>query len=471
MSNSTKTAFTMTCSILLGACAHFDRPGVNTGFAAESVATLSRSAPAHWLEGNPNKSDPIKQAWLEDFGDKALNQHAQQALSGNFDLQTVANRLKQASIELLKERANKRPNANLGFDAKRTKTQTDPSTLSNDFGLDANISWELDLWGRLAKAKQAADYDLLAARADFQAAQLSLVANVTQQWFATIEARQQTELSRLIVDTLEQTVETIEAQYQSGLSSALDVRLARGNLASAQNTLIGHQRTALANARQFNVLLGDYPDTALDTPNELPTIHHTVPAGLPSALLLRRPDILAAERRLRSAGLTAKQANSNRLPSFKLTSNAGLSSNLLRDLLDWDLLVWNIVSSITAPLFDAGKLKAERLLAQTGQQAAWIDYAKTVQNAFLEVENALSADRFFKDQIQALSLAKEESELAATLASSRYQNGLENITTLLDAHRRHVETERNLLTLQRQQLITRVQLYLALGGAFSVPPS
>ena len=313
---------------------------------------------------------------------------------------------------------------------------------------------------------KASELNVIAAENDLNAARLSLAAQVSKQWFTLIEARQQVALSELIVQSLEQTVSTIEIRYQSGLDSALDVRLARGNLANAASTLSQHQRQAQLTARSFKLLLGDYPDTSVNTPKALPSLLQTIPVGLPSALVSRRPDIIAAENRLHSAQLSTKSASRNRLPSFKLTGAAGLSSGLLRDLLNWDQLIWSLVTGLTAPLFDGGNLSAERLLAEIDEKAALTAYAQAIYIAFLEVENTLSADHHYARQVAALQQAVDESELAAELAASRYRSGLENITTLLDAHRRNFTSQRNLLQIQLSQLNNRIQLYLALGGAF-----
>jgi NodT family efflux transporter outer membrane factor (OMF) lipoprotein len=214
-------------------------------------------------------------------------------------------------------------------------------------------------------------------------------------------------------------------------------------------------------------LLGHYPSGELQISDQLPELKTTVPVGLPSQLLIRRPDLIAAEHRLTAAGERLQEAQKNRLPSIRLTGSGGVGSSALNELLNWDSLVWSLLAGVTQPVFEGGRLDADRALAKARHGEAWANYAQTVLVAFQEVETALAAEDRFVQQLEQLQRATDEANEAADLALSRYQNGLTDIITLLDAQRRAFDAKSALLRTQRERLDNRVALYLALGGEFS----
>jgi multidrug efflux system outer membrane protein len=261
----------------------------------------------------------------------------------------------------------------------------------------------------------------------------------------------------------------IEERYRGGLVTALDVRLARENEATARANLAQRRREQDAAARSLEVVLGRYPAAGLRPPATLPGIAHPVPAGLPATLLDRRPDLVAAGLRLDAAGARARGARKNRLPSLSLTTSGGTASEHLKDLLDWDRLVWSLVSGLTQPLFAGGRLSAEAALARAQDSEALADYAREALTAFREVEAALAAEGHYTDQAAALEVAAAESGRAADLAQERYTEGLIDIVTLLEAQRRAFTAESARLRTARERLANRVDLYLALGGDFAAP--
>jgi len=412
--------------------------------------------------------------WLSDFDAPRLNAVVTEALNANRDLQSAAARVDAARAQAKISSAALWPDMDLSFSAQRS--QRTPSGLAvgfspavTRFGLDANISWEADLWSRLDDQSKAAGLTAQASEVDYASARLSLVASVTRAWFALAEASAQTLLSEHKVESFRRASGTIEERYRSGLASALDLHLARENVATAESALAQWRRDRDGAVRILETLLGRYPSAALTSSAALPEVRRPIPSGLPSSLLTRRPDLLAGEMRLRAASYRLTAARKNLLPSIRLTASAGTASSALHNLLDWNQLVWSLLGSVTQPLFNGGLLSAERALANADHRELWAAYAQAVLTAFREVETALAAEQWYRDQRSALDIASNEAKAAVELAFEQYGQGLIDIVTLLETQRRAFTAQSNRLRTIRQRLDNRVALYLALGGPFDAP--
>jgi len=429
------------------------------------------AAPARWSAQFP-QAPGAPQHWLEDFDAPHLQALVNAALAHNHDLQAAAARVAAARARARIAGAPLLPDAELGLDAARSKQRISggsSSRTASSFELEAAVSWDPDVWGRLGNAARAAAVDAEAARADYRGARLLLAADVARSWFAAIEAELQLQLAARTVESFRDSLAVIEERYRAGLNTALDVRLARENVASGENVLASRRRERDAVLRTLEMLLGRYPRSELTVDAILPAVREAVPAGLPAELLGRRPDLVAAERRLQAAGERLEEARKNRLPSVRLTASGGTASSQLRELLDWDNLVWSLLAGITQPLFQGSRLSAEQALAQADRREAWAAYAQTVLTAFREVETALAAEAHYVEQEAALRRASEEAGAAADLALARYSQGLTDIVTLLEAQRRAFNAESTRLRTARERLANRVALHLALGGDFGDP--
>lgn len=401
--------------------------------------------------------------WLNDIEDPYLKLLAIEAIERNHTLQAAKARVQGAAALSRIAGAPLIPASEIGADALRTRS--DRETV-NSFSLSGTISWEADLWGRLGNGAKAAVYDEKAVHADYNAARLSLAAEVSLAWVAVIEARQQEELAVKTGESFRHALNIIEERYRLGLNTALDVRLARAEVASADNDIVRRRRELDALKRRLEVLTGRYPSAELEATDSLPKIRKPVPPGLPSELLGRRPDLVAAELRLSSAGEKFQQAGKNRLPSIRLTASGGYGSSDLDDLLKADSLVWNFVAGITQPLFQGGRLKAEEALAKSAQAEALEEYAGAVLLAFREVETALAGEALYEEQLIFLDGACRESAIAVELALSQYAEGLTDVNTLLQAQQRAFNAKSTSLRTERERFDNRINLYLALGGDF-----
>jgi NodT family efflux transporter outer membrane factor (OMF) lipoprotein len=432
------------------------------------------SPPEAWVSETATSGQPT--AWLADFEAPALEALVVEALRANPDLAATAARLRAAEARARITGAERLPQAQLDLDASRNRSvlegpaDSTTAVTRNRYGLEGSVAWEVDLWGRIGDEARAAVLDAQAAEADLQAARLALAARTARAWFAAVEARQQLELARTVVGFFAQSRDVIAERYRLGISNALDLRLARENVASAEGTRALRAREYDLALRELELVLGRYPARALQVPETLPELARAVPVGLPAELLERRPDLRAARERLAASGARLDAANKNTLPTIRLTGAAGTSSDELEDLLDYDALVWRLVAGVTQPIFQGGRLEAQRALAAADNAESWARYAQSVLTAFREVEAALAAEGLLETEARAQATAAEESREAALLALQRYRQGLTDIVTLLESQRRAVNAESTRLRVERQRLQNRVDLYLALGGPFAPAP-
>jgi NodT family efflux transporter outer membrane factor (OMF) lipoprotein len=430
--------------------------------------------PKTWSSVN-NFSALPPQSWMEALNDPQLKQLIDEALLQNYDLKSAAARISSAKALSRINGANRFPQ--ISADIRGARSQRNSTSgfnisnpRSNTFGVDFILNWELDVWGKLQNRSEAAEQDFVATEMDFRAARLSLAANVASSWFRAIESKQQLQLADKKVVAFDQALSIIQDGFVNGINSALDLRLARANVAGAESQrdgrLIEHDNTV----RSLEILLGRYPDAQLLTNQQLPEIKKQVAVGDPHSILRRRPDILAAEQRLIAADLRFTAAWKNLLPTFSFATSGGTNAGQLRDIFNYETLIWNIMGNLTQPIFQGGQLMAEKDQADAKTLEAAAFYANTILQAFYEVETALTAERLLFTQQQSLHLASNESIEAEQLALEEYSSGLIDFITLLESQRRSYEAQSSLLQVSSQRLVNRMNLYLALGGNLGSEP-
>lgn len=409
--------------------------------------------------------------WLADIEDPNLAQLVAEAQRNNPNLRATAARMNAAMASARSASAGLFPVANASTSAARNKRNaasgfrlTNPVT--DDFRLNASVAWELDLWGKIMNRSKAATADFEAATADYQAARLSLGANTAGAWFDAIETELQVRLSEQTLRSFQTNLTVIESGFDRGVNSALDVRLTRANVATARGNLKQREQQRDAAIRNLEALLGRYPANRLATTASLPKIDRAVPAGLPSELLKRRPDILAAERRLAAADERFQAARKDLFPTLSLSANGGNSTSELRDILDPDANVWGFAANLTQPIFQGGRLRANLKAREAETEVAAANYTQTALTAFREVETALAAGGFLRDRESALRDAADESAKAEELAWSEYQRGLVDIITVLESQRRAFSARSLQIQISNLRLQNRLNLYLSLGGGF-----
>ncbi len=431
--------------------------------------------PDNWETAS--SAQKISLGWLSQFNDTVLNQHVRTALQNNFDLQVSAERLAAAIASAKAINSSLYPELNLGLQRNRQKaflidSQGLVSTeYSTQYRGDVNLTWEIDLWGKLSDRSRSAYLDSQVQAALYESARLSLAATVAQTWFNSIEAVNLLSLAQKQLKSLNEALDVVENNYQAGLTSAVDVFSARSDLENQKAVVAQSQQNLEQIKRSFNVLLGRYPSAVLELEeSKLPTEYLPTPVGLPSELLLRRPDIIAARLNWLSKDYGQQAAQKDRYPSFTLTGNIGQSSEQLSELLDSDDLFWSLVTGLSQPVFNAGRLKAleENAAAQTRQALA--EYANTLLTAFSEVENALAAENYLLTRYKTTKQAAELAEAAYQLSLEQYQSGLIEYVTVLTAQRQFFAADSNQISLYNDLIQNRIALHLALGGNFFNQP-
>jgi len=445
---------------------------------------LGVSVPDQWTAASPDSAIETRvaeeAAWWTQFGDPNLDLLVDDALDRNRDLAAAAARLDAVAAQARIAGADLYPQIGAGVNASRGKNNFIGfpipgnegkvlSATSTSFGASLNLSWEVDLWGRLRAQKSSAASQFTASQADYAGARLSLAGQTVKTWFAVLEAREQTDLAQSTLESRRVSRARIQRRYLLGTRPALELRFAITQEAAAESALAFRRRQLDLALRQLDLLLSRYPDGELefalgDSP--LPPPPAVIPAGLPADLVTRRPDLVAADSRLDAAGFDVKRARASLYPRLSLTGSAGTLSAEIEDLLNDDLSVWNLAGSLLQPIFQGGRLRGGVELSEARYREIAEGYVQQVLRAFGEVELALAADRYLVDQERALAEASRQSIASEKLAQNRYDSGLQDYLSYLEAQRNSFLAQSELLATRRQRLEARVDLYLALGGDY-----
>ncbi len=402
--------------------------------------------------------------WVASFDDPVLVSLVNEALIENRNIKAAYARLDAAASRLKISKADRKPILNGSAQVARNQRGNDIFPSSNNINLNTNISWEWDLWGRVRDRVATSQLDIEANKADLAGANLSVAGQVSQNWFDLIEARLLRELSDREVVTRERSLRLTQRRYEGGVAESSDVRLASSTLANAKATRAQREQTFANISRGLEVLLSRYPAQELEATTDLPTLPELGGAANPQYVLTKRPDLLAAEARLRSQGLQIDEARRALRPSLTFQANPGLLGTSIANTFDPNAFAATIAANLTRPLYQGGRLKANVTQQRAILQQQAEDYANTALTAFLEVENALDAERLLLEQETALRQALDDSRKAEERLELRYSEGLATILQLLDAQSRSLTAEGQLIAARKGRLSNRVQLHVALGG-------
>ncbi len=344
----------------------------------QAVESESPATPGQW--GADSATGAVQVGWIDSFNDPALTELVEEAQANNRNLAAAAANVDRAWALARQAGAALSPEISVSAGAGRSGTADSSMPDRTNLSLGLQVSWEADLWGRLRAGQRGAVASAQAREADFLFAQYSLAAAIAKAYFTAIEAKLQYDIAGETVGILQETQRIVDVKYDNGMATAQDVSLTRSDLASARERLTtvgGSRRDAL---RALEVLLGRYPGAELDVRKSLPDAPPPPPAGVPSELLERRPDIVAAERRVAAAFNTTAQAKAARLPSVGLTGQLGGASGSLSDLLDPTNVAWGLGANLLAPIFDGGRRRENVVIATAGQEQALaecFDYSAT----------------------------------------------------------------------------------------------
>jgi len=421
---------------------------------------IAVSSPNQWT-ANSAVSSKIATQWLNEFSDNTLTTLVHEALNHNYDLQAAALRINAAHEQAIIDGAPRLPHLEASAGYQHGKNSQ--NSASGSFAGLFNLSWELDVWGRIRNSQQAAEQEAVAVAEDYHAAKLSLAARTAQSYFDLIEANLQVAVAEQSMKDRRTIAELVRGRFERGLTGGLDLRLVLTDLANAEAALATARNQVQFVTRHLEVLLGRYPSGVLQQHAKLPMPPAAIAAGLPSELLTRRPDLIAALQRVQATDSRLASAKQALLPRITLTASGG-SSAALSDIIDPRSAAWNLAMGLLQPIFTGGRLEANVRLNEAQMKEAVNLYHSTALNAFREVEQALAAEQWLRAQEKALQEAVEQTEASRKLAVYSYGQGLIQILTLLDSYRSTFTAQSDYLTVQRQLLNNRINLYLALGG-------
>ncbi len=419
--------------------------------------------PENWV--NSHLGEPVSGIWLPVECRTLLMQLIDEGVQNNQQLKAQAARVDMAVENAVSAGADASPQLSAFLLGGRQRIQS----TQDSFGVGLDLSWELDILGKLDDREQAALFEAAMSVENWRESRLSLVAGIAGQWFTLLENYQQLALIQKREQNLSKNLQIIEEGYTMGLSSSLDLYMARADFSATLARVEARQQEMRTQVRRMEYLLGRYPETELVAAGTLPRKMAEIPVGIPASILTRRPDILAAGHTLAAANLRVAEAYKNRFPSLRLTGSYGSNTDALGQLLTGKSVVWSLFAGLTTPLLDGGRLAAlqEKNMARARETAAL--YTDTVLLAFGEVENSLEAEQRLKQQQYLLERAAADSSHAEDLAFEQYQNGLVDFVTVLESERRAFDAKNTVIAIYNERMQNRIRLFLALGGDF--PPT
>ncbi|TKJ88592.1 multidrug transporter [Pseudomonas koreensis] len=453
----------LSIAVLMGGCSlipEYQRPASPT---AAQYPTATQAATS-------------SEDWRTLFTDPALQQLIESAQVNNRDLRVAALNVEAFQAQYRIQRADLFPAVSANANELRQRmppsvTQGKAlinSTYSANLGISA---YELDFFGRVRSLSEQALQTWLSTEEARRSAELSLVANVANAYLTWRADQELLELTRDTLAADEQSLHLTTRNREAGKSSALEQAQAKTSVDSSRANLARYQRQVAQDLNSLTLLVGAPVPDALPARPLASDLVQQLPAGLPSDLLQRRPDILQAEYKLKAANANIGAARAAFFPSVSLTANAGTSSRDLSGLFAGGSGAWTFQPQISLPIFNAGSLRASLDYSKLQKDVAVAEYEKSIQTAFQEVADGLAARSTYQQQLQAQRDLVAATQTYYNLAQNRYQNGVDSSLTFLDAQRSLFSSQQGLITDRLAQLVAEVNLYTALGGGWSVEDS
>jgi outer membrane protein, multidrug efflux system len=461
MNDKVKAALFAPFAVLLVGCA-----------VGPNFRPVQMPAPDAWAGWSVEGAPPELSAWWTSFNDAQLTALVDEAVTSNLDLKLAEARLREARATRGVIAGNLWPSANAVGGYQRTKL---PAGTEHDLyqtGLDS--VWELDIFGGTRRAVESATASIQAAQESLRDVQISLVAEVALNYVQLRGYQQQIEIARSNLQAQSRTGAITRQRFSAGFVSALDVATADAQVATTQSTIPVLQTAAQQTIYTLSVLLGRHPADllkALSATEPLPVTPPEVPAGLPSDLLRRRPDIRQAEAELHAATAQIGVATADLFPKFSLTGSVNWQADKLADLYTSAARSWSVGPSVDWPIFQGGSIVANIQVQEALRDQAFITYQKTVLAAFQDVENALIAYAKEWEHRQALNDAVVANRKAVTLAMQLYTQGESDFLNVLVAQRSLYASEEAYVQSTLNTATDLIALYKALGGGWEIDPS
>ena len=453
---------TLTCALTLAGCSMmpvYERPAAPIAAQWPDASTATK---------NQASTPAADLAWQDFVGDTPLRELIRLALANNRDLRMAVLNMEQVRAAYQIRRADQFPTLNLAATGLRQPSTNGSGGSSSVYtaGL-AMASWEIDFFGRVASLKESALAQYLASDEARQAAQTSLIATVANTWLSLQTNNELLALTQRTLVTRDDSLRLTKLRLDNGVASALDFRQAESLTAQARATLAQQRRLRALDVNALTLLVGQpLPDTLLTTSATAP-VFRDVPAGLPSDLLTRRPDIRQAEQQLIAANASIGAARAAFFPRISLTASAGSASSELSGLFKNGSWGWTLAPQALLPIFDAGRNQANLDASNAGRDIAVAQYEKAIQSAFREVADALAGRATLDEQVQAQQVQLDAEADRFRLADLRYRNGVASYLDILDAQRSLFAIQQGVAQTRLAYLQSQVTLYKALGGGAS----
>ncbi len=449
--------------LVLGACTlapEYQRP----------ASPVGQTLPGEVSTVEPGIQAAADIGWRQFFADPRLQAIIELALANNRDLRVTALNVQSYQAQYRIQRSSLMPSVDGGADYVKQRTLSGGQHVTGEvYSAAVGITaYELDLFGRIRNLSDQALEQYLAMEENRRGAHVSLVAEVARAYLTWLADRQ---LMAITEDTLtaeQASYDLILRRYEEGVSTQIDLAQAQTSLETARANLALYRRQLEQSVNLLTLLAGaplpDIPPGNIDLINQ--SLLGPVPAGLPSTVLLQRPDIMAAEHELKAANASIGAARAAFFPAIRLTAEAGVINSEVSDLFDGSSGSWLFAPSISVPLFTGGRLSAQLDVAEIRKEISVAQYEKAIQAAFRETADALAGISTYDEQLRAEEAGLRASQTYHSLAKERYDKGVDSYLVLLDAQRSLYRARQSLIIVQLAQLINRVNLYKALGGGW-----
>lgn len=445
--------------------------------------------PETWNTPLP-KEESYAGKWWEVFNDTLFNQFFSEFRDRNPDLLSISQQIESSNLLAKINGATLTPSlsattgggrrlqnlsafgfslSSLGLGGESTDSSESDQVVSfssDNYNATLAMQWEIDIWGKLRNQRKAAFKNFEATQNELAYLRFSLSTQFATSYYAAVEAEMQYRLAQEITASLQGVRDVVSERYGLGLTSSLDLRLAEASLANSKLQLVDRSIQKNRTLRSLESILGLYPSATIQVSAELPSSIPPIVAGIPSDLIKRRPDVIAAVNKIEAASYEHAQSKRNLFPSFSLTASGGTSASELKDVLNGDYSVWNLGANISAPIFQGRRLRNNVLLKEAQFNLAELEALKIMIRAFSEVEQALFIQHEIILQLDAVKTAEEQARAAYDLAFDRYQKGLVNLITVLNSQNQWRNSQSIKISIQNLHVNSYTGLQLALGGEF-----
>lgn len=458
---------------------------ISAGCVADAPRPAAPVSLPDRFAAQPPGAGPMADRWWASFGDTRLERLVDEAVLENPGVAQAVARTGIAGAQARIARADLFPQVSAALAASRQRQnlaglgpigglpglpgggESPTGFVFSNFSSSLDVQWEVDIWGRLSNLNAAARAEFLASAENLRATRQAIAAQSGRLYFQVVEARAQLAVADRTANALAEIARQVNNRARVGIAPPSDQLLATANLGAARAG-VEQRREALEQlTRQLEILLRDYPAGTIETPDTLPAVPPPPPAGIPADLLVRRPDIAAAELTLHAAGYRLEASRRSFLPSIPLTGSVGTASQDIGRLFDGGSLVWTIAGQLLQPIFQGGRLRAQVRSAEGQRDEAIEAYAETALQALAEVETALAIEQVLARREAASESAAQAAERAVQIAFNRYREGLDPFLNVLEAQQRALDGRSAQIAARRARLDNRIDLHLALGGDFS----